>query len=252
MGQIYNTNVPPLTPIFVEACLLSANSINWATSTFLGTLGGYSYRGQGLPPDISCAYAINNSGQVVGGSFLSDNVTYHAFLSTTNSETMTDLGTLGGASCAFSINAWGEVVGASYLSGNTTNHAFLYYRNGPMLDLNNLLLNSIGTYLTEAFGINDSGQIIANGANGHAYLLTPTPPAPWLVQPNFLSITQTGGTVNFTWSTAVGPTYQVQYNSDLTSTNWNNLGSPSIATNYTMSASDSITDLQRFYRVLMQ
>jgi probable HAF family extracellular repeat protein len=207
VGQIYNTNVPPLTPIFVEACLLSANSINWATSTFLGTLGGYSYRGQGLPPDISCAYAINNSGQVVGGSFLSDNVTYHAFL---------------------------------------------YYRNGPMLDLNNLLLNSIGTYLTEAFGINDSGQIIANGANGHAYLLTPTPPAPWLVQPNFLSITQTGGTVNFTWSTAVGPTYQVQYNSDLTSTNWNNLGSPSIATNYTMSASDSITDLQRFYRVLMQ
>jgi hypothetical protein len=45
-----------------------------------------------------------------------------------------------------------------------------------MVDLNALIDQaSIGTYLFEARGINDSGLIIANGANYHAYLLTPVP-----------------------------------------------------------------------------
>ncbi|HEX3356293.1 MAG TPA: PEP-CTERM sorting domain-containing protein, partial [Tepidisphaeraceae bacterium] len=35
--------------------------------------------------------------------------------------------------------------------------------------------NTLGTYLTEAKGINDSGQIIAFGWNSHSYLLTPIP-----------------------------------------------------------------------------
>jgi len=219
---------------------------------------------QGFVPIGNCAYGINGSTNFVGDMMIeippsvlppSGAAVLHAFLFLYTNSTMLDLGTLSAyadaGSIAYGINEYDEVVGSASTSSGTVD-AFLYYDHGPMLDLNGLIINRINISLTEARGINDSGQIIANGANGHAYLLTPTPPAPWLVQPNFLSITQTGGTVNFTWSTAVGPTYQVQYNSDLTSTNWNNLGSPSIATNYTMSASDSITDLQRFYRVLMQ
>jgi probable HAF family extracellular repeat protein len=249
VGQLWDTNVP--LRLFEEAFLLSTNSSSWATPIFLGTLGGYANRDDQAV--ISCAYAINNSGQVVGGSYLSDNATYHAFVCSTNPGTMTDLGTLGGdVSCAYSININGQIVGLSYLSDNVTCHAFLCTNSGSMLDLNNLVdTNSLGTYLLGASGINDSGQIIANGFNGHAYLLTPASQAP-PPAPVFLSITQTGDTVSFTWTTVPFYTYQVKYNSDLTSTNWNDLGSPVTATGSTLSATDALTPPQRFYRVLMQ
>ena len=215
--------------------------------------GGYAW---------SSAYAINNNSQFVGWSQTNrDGSTpnaSHAFVCSGvlhNGGTITDLGTLRGGTFASAsgINDNGQIVGVCYLSDNVTMHAFLCSTNsGTMLDLNNLLANSIDTYLTEAFGINVSGQIIANGANGHAYLLTPasqvTPPAP----PEFLSITLTGDTVSFTWGTIPGETYQVQYNSDLTSTNWNDLGNPVYATGTTLSATDALTPPQRFYRVLMQ
>ena len=49
-----------------------------------------------------------------------------------------------------------------------------------------------------------------------------------------------------------GQQYQLQYNTDLTTTNWNNLGGLVLATNGTLCASDPIgTDPQRFYRVLL-
>jgi probable HAF family extracellular repeat protein len=70
--------------------------------TDLGTLGG----------DTSYALGINNSGEVVGYSYLADNVTRHAF-TWTASGGMVDLGTLpGGAwSQAEKINASGEISG---------------------------------------------------------------------------------------------------------------------------------------------
>jgi hypothetical protein len=43
-----------------------------------------------------------------------------------------------------------------------------------MLDLNSLVTLS-DTFLTQATAINDLGQIVANGADGQAYLLTPIP-----------------------------------------------------------------------------
>jgi len=52
-------------------------------------------------------------------------------------------------------------------------HAFVY-SGGVMYDLNALV--SLGTELNSASGISDSG--IANGSDGHAYLLTPTVPEP--------------------------------------------------------------------------
>ena len=68
----------------------------------LGTLGG----------PHSNAYAINDSGQVVGWSYVASGK-MHAFLWTLK-EGMRDLGTLGGAdSVAKSINYQGQVVGNS-------------------------------------------------------------------------------------------------------------------------------------------
>jgi len=72
---------------------------------------------------------------------------------------------------ANAINTAGTIVGGSHIIGDSAAHAFLF-RAGAMTDLNSLVyLGPVS--LTEAFGINDSGQIIAEGDNGHAYLLTP-------------------------------------------------------------------------------
>ena len=68
--------------------------------TGLGTLGG----------TLSNAYGINNSGQIVGDSVISNNNTSHAFLY--SGGVMTDLGTLGGTfSTAVGINDNGQIVG---------------------------------------------------------------------------------------------------------------------------------------------
>jgi hypothetical protein len=78
------------------------------------------------------------------------------------------------------------------------------------------------------------------------YTIPITVPAPLLQ-----SVTATGGTVTFTWNAVVNAAYQLQYCTDLTQTNWTDLGSLITATNTVMSATDSIgPDPQRFYHVL--
>ena len=85
---------------------------------------------------------------------------------------MINLGTLGGSSAyAFGINNIGQIVGGS-LTGSGDEHAFLY-SGGSMSDLNNLVALPPGVFLFQASGINDVGQIAANGTDGHGYLLTP-------------------------------------------------------------------------------
>lgn len=132
----------------------------------LGTLGGTS----------STAAAINANGQIVGRSAVELDSADHPFLY--DSTGMHDLGTLGGTSSnATGINTSGQIVGYSSLAGQTIQHAFLYDSTG-LHDLNSLLTaNPDGWTLTEARGINDSGQIAGNGINAaganHALLLTP-------------------------------------------------------------------------------
>ena len=117
----------------------------------LGTLGGC----------CSEAFAINDAGQIAGYSYLPGNNDRHAFAYVNG--TMTDLGTLGGTiSEGYAINASGQVVGMSYMVNNSGSpHAFLY-ENHLTLDLNALVVSGLnGAVLTEARGINDSGQIVA-------------------------------------------------------------------------------------------
>jgi probable HAF family extracellular repeat protein len=135
----------------------------------LGTLGGAYSTGR----------AINDEGQVTGDAATTTTTLavnyYHVFLYSNGH--MTDLGTLSGGdfSQGFGINDAGQVVGESATAPSDGNdHAFLY-SNGHMTDLNSLVEPGLGTTLYEAQGINDKGQIVANGRNDHAYLLTPTP-----------------------------------------------------------------------------
>jgi len=126
---------------------------------------------------ISGGVAINDAGQVTG-QFSNSRAT-HAFLWTKG--VMQDLGTLGGYSDPFGINSKGDVVGTS-VAADGQNHAFLYTA-GTIYDLNHLVTGIAGTLLSIAMGINDSGQIVANGCSVslicQAFRLDPAPaPAP--------------------------------------------------------------------------
>jgi len=137
----------------------------------LGTLSGGSSSG---------GYAINNLGDVAGSSRtpLLGGID-HAFLYT-QSAGMIDIGqSLGNtATFAYGVNDSDLVVG--YINGNGGNRAFLY-SGGVLYNLNDLIDPSSEVLLDRAIGINDAGQIIAQGAtaqdpNGtYAFLLTPTP-----------------------------------------------------------------------------
>jgi hypothetical protein len=72
------------------------------------------------------------------------------------------------------------------------------------------------------------------------------------VVPAFQAVTRTTGTLSLAWSTEAGGTYQLQFNSDLSSTNWTNLGSAVTAAGATLNAPDSVTNGPRgFYRVVL-
>ncbi|PVX27041.1 MAG: hypothetical protein CW716_04330, partial [Candidatus Bathyarchaeum sp.] len=122
----------------------------------LGTLGGES----------SYALSINNSGQVVGQSWLASGQ-YHAFLWAEDMG-MRDLGTLGGSdSVAYAINDTGQIVGWSRTASGT--HAFLWSESDGMRDL-----GTLGGWDSGANSINNMGQIVGTSrvtsGQYHAFL----------------------------------------------------------------------------------
>jgi len=55
-----------------------------------------------------------------------------------------------------------------------------------------------------------------------------------------------------TWLALAGRSYQLQFTTNLTQTNWSNVGGTIVATNTTASAPDAIgVDRQRLYRLLL-
>ncbi|SPE61424.1 Beta-glucanase (modular protein) [Verrucomicrobia bacterium] len=60
-----------------------------------------------------------------------------------------------------------------------------------------------------------------------------------------------GSSFSFNWSAVSGQVYQVQYSTDLRAANWTNWGNPITASNSIVSISDTITNTQRFYRVVV-
>jgi len=129
----------------------------------LGTFGGSNGSAQWL----------NDAGEVVGLADLP--VSGHdAFL--WKNGVLTDLGNLGRTSAAEGINSSTQIVGGSRIN-STTVHAFLWENGGPMVDLNSLVPPGSALTLTEAWSINDGGEIAGWGklANGdvHVILLVP-------------------------------------------------------------------------------
>jgi len=69
--------------------------------------------------------------------------------------------------------------------------------------------------------------------------------------PNFQAPALVAGSLQLSWTSTAGVAYQVQYSTNLTQTNWINLGSTISATNTSTTTNDLIgTNSMRFYRVV--
>ncbi len=123
----------------------------------LPSLGGAG----GIAGNHACS--VNNLGEAVGHSELTNNTTFHAtFWPKVNK--VVDLGTLEGdyGSLALGINDSGIVVGAS-LDAAFNPRAFVWQQN-TLTDLNTLVNENAGIYLLFAESINNRGEIVGFGA----------------------------------------------------------------------------------------
>jgi uncharacterized repeat protein (TIGR03803 family) len=72
------------------------------------------------------------------------------------------------------------------------------------------------------------------------------------IVPEFKAVTLTNSTLSLTWSTEAGGRYQLQWNSDLSSSNWTNLRDPVSAAGAPLTTTDSVTNApRRFYRLVL-
>jgi hypothetical protein len=135
----------------------------------------------------------------------------------------------------------------------------LYYQwqsNGVGLtDGGNIAGSSSAALTLSAVGANDAGSydVIITNSYGSVTSSVVTLNVVFFFQTIAQTAAQGGSAVAFSWLTTPGVGYQVQYTTDLASTNWTNLGAAIIATNSVTTAFDNLgPDPQRFYRIIQQ
>jgi len=147
-GPVCAPNVPSQDPFFWDK---DSGMID------IGTLGGTC----GAPQ------ALNNRGQVVGGSYLAGNTAVHPFLWDKGERPrLTDLGTLGGDNgTATWISESGLIVGSADFPGDQIHHAVLW-SDGIISDL-----GTVGADLcSRGFAINSNGQVVGGSSDCNAFV----------------------------------------------------------------------------------
>ena len=127
------------------------------------------------------ATAISNNGQVAGNlNVITSNGSYQEAYIDSNG-VITPLGTMNYEdSTAQGVNDSGEVVGDFYSTTVDMPASAYVYDNGTMYNLNDLVVGAAGYGITDVYGINDSGQILAEARIPSMYpieeavVLTPT------------------------------------------------------------------------------
>jgi probable HAF family extracellular repeat protein len=153
-GQVVGEST--VSPGTARAFITGANGMGMR---HLGTLGGTH----------SDAYAINDTGQVVGSSPPTRDGFSHAFITGPNGVGMRDLGALGTfGSVAYAINDAGQVVGSLF-----DGRAFVTGPDGVGMRV----LGTLGGPSTSAYDINAAGQVVGraatSGGTSRAFLTGP-------------------------------------------------------------------------------
>lgn len=107
-------------------------------------------------------------------------------------------------------------------------------------------------YWPEGIAVDDGSRVFVADTQNHTIRMG----IPVVMPPVLQSLAQTNGIIYFTWSAASGCFYQVQYQTNLTQPNWNNLGIvQAIGSTATASVAAVVpgqpTDRQRFFRVVL-
>jgi probable HAF family extracellular repeat protein len=134
-------------------------------------------------------FSINDSGQIVGtySTFENGGFKTHGFLYSNGTFITLDYPGATNGTFAYGINNQGQIVGYysdfDDIHGGGGIHGFLY-SGGTYTTLDDPLAATVTTSGTEAFGINDAGQIVGTYQDSnhhyHGFLLTiaPNPPPP--------------------------------------------------------------------------
>jgi probable HAF family extracellular repeat protein len=161
---LFDTTRKSAISVMLATLWLCASASQSAAQTYtvtdLGTLPGNT---------VSKAYALNDAGEAAG---VSETPTA-AIATTFSGGKATSISTLGSSvSLANAINRLGEIAGWNSYDSNANfdPQAFLY-SNGSMLNINSASVFPSGT---EAYGINNSGEVVGTGylspSNFHAFL----------------------------------------------------------------------------------
>ena len=132
---------------------------------------------------LSIANSINNRGDVVLNSLMSDGI-IHSFLWTRNSAIPQDLGTFPNGAvvtivpCCNNINDRGQIVGFSLDDGGNLTALLWPSENAAPVDLNSLVPAHSPWYLMNPGGISDAGEIATTALNlntfeVHAVVVSP-------------------------------------------------------------------------------
>jgi len=214
---------------FPYAALVQSSDANLYGTTFDGGTNGY-----GTVFKISTNGAFTSLYSFTGGN---DGANPSAALAQVSD------GDLYGTTYAGGTNNWGTVFKISTNGALTSLYSFRGGNDGGLPEAGLVQASDDNLYGTTYHG----GQ----GEAGTVFRLTLVievgPPAP-----AFQGETLANRSLSLTWSTEAGEKYQLQYNTNLGSTNWSNLGGPVMAVGAALSATDSITNgPRRFYRVVL-
>jgi uncharacterized repeat protein (TIGR03803 family) len=233
-GTVTDTNLDALDGAEPSAALVQGRDGNLYGTTETGGTKGLVFSGYGTVFKISTNGALTSLYSFTGGK---DGDLPDAGLVQGSDGNLYGTASYGGTN--LDVGGYGTVFKISTNGVLTSLHSFTGTNDGANPEAG-LVQGRDGNF----YGTTSAG---GPGGAGTVFRLSTGPAAPV-----FQAVTLTNAKLSLTWSTAAGGMYQLQYNSNLSSTNWTNLGSVATAAGATLGAMDSVTNgPRRFYRVVL-